>query len=179
MAATVLLTGLPGAGTASVLLSRSEALALAFPDAEVERRTFVLTDAQAEQVESLAHAPLASRLVTFFVGRQDERVVGYALIDVHPVRTLPEGLLILLSPTGEIRSLRLLAFYEPEEYGPSERWLEQFGSRSLSDVLRVGGTIHAIAGSTLTSEAVTRAARRALALHEVLLRASPNPDAAD
>ena len=162
---------LPAPGLGKVFLSRSEALELAFPDAlRVESRTFVLTDEQAERIEALAKAPLDSRLVTVYTGVGEEGVLGHAFLDIHEVRTMAEALLVVLSPRGEVRNLRLLAFHEPEEYAPSPRWLEQFESRSLSARLRVGADIHGIAGSTLTSRAVTRAVRRAGALYEVLLR---------
>ncbi len=169
--ALTLLVGVAVPALGKVFLSRSEALELAFPDAErVESRTFVLTDAQAERVEALSRAPLDSRLVTIYTAQGEGGVLGHALIDVHRVRTTAEGLLVVLAPGGEIRNLRLLAFHEPVEYAPSPRWLEQFRGHALSDRLRVGGDIHAIAGSTLTSRAVTQAARRAAALYEVLLR---------
>ena len=122
------------------------------------------------RVEALARTPLDSRLVTIYTAEGEGGVLGHALIDVHRVRSMAEGLLVVLAPGGKIRNLRLLAFHEPAEYAPSPRWLEQFGGQSLSDRLRVGGDIHAIAGSTLTSRAVTQAARRAAALYEVLLR---------
>ena len=44
------------------------------------------------------------------VAEQAGRVLGYAVIDVHNVRTLPEAFMVVLSPEGEVRSLRLLAF---------------------------------------------------------------------
>jgi hypothetical protein len=166
-----LLVSLPSPGLGKVFLSRSEALELAFPDAErVESHTFILTDEQAERIEALAKAPLDSRLVTVYTGVGEEGVRGHAFLDVHEVRTMAEALLVVLSPRGEVRNLRLLAFHEPEEYAPSPRWLEQFEGRSLSARLRVGADIHGIAGSTLTSRAVTRAVRRAGALYQVLLR---------
>lgn len=153
-----------------VFLSRSEALAQAFPDAQrVESRTFVLSDAQAERIESLAGAPLDSRLVAIYTATGASGVLGHALIDVHQVRSMAEGLLVVLSPGGEIRNLRLLAFHEPEEYAPSPRWLGQFQGQRLSDRLRLGGDVHGIAGSTLTSRAVTQAVRRAMACYQVLL----------
>jgi Na+-translocating ferredoxin:NAD+ oxidoreductase RnfG subunit len=162
--------------TGKVFLSRSEALAQAFPDAErVESRTFVLTDAQAERVESLAGAPLDSRLVAIYTATGASGVLGHALIDVHQVRSMAQGLLVVLAPGGEIRNLRLLAFHEPEEYAPSARWLEQFQGQRLSDRLRLGGDVHGIAGSTLTSRAVTEAVRRAAAFYQVLLD-SDTPD---
>jgi len=156
---------------AKVFYSRSEAVELAFPDAErVETKTLILDGAQTQRVEALAQAPLESKLITLYTGYRNDRVIGYALIDIHTVRTLPEAFMVVLSPAGEVRSLRVLAFYEPEEYLPPERWLNQFEKQVLSDELRLRGRIHGIAGATLSSRAITSGVRRALALFEVLVK---------
>lgn len=156
---------------AKVFYSQKEALELAFPGADrVDRRSEALDDPAAERVEKLSRARLESRIVTLYTGVKDGEVMGYAFIDVHNVRTLPEAFLVVLSPDGSVRSLRLLAFYEPEEYKPSDRWLRQFDDRRLERSLRLGGEIHGIAGSTLSSRAVTGGVRRALALYELLVR---------
>jgi hypothetical protein len=174
--ALALLFGLGAAGgaEAEVFLSQAEALALAFPGADrVESRTHVLDDAQAARVESLARAPVESRLATIHTGWRDGVALGHALIELHTVRTLPEAVLVVLTPGGEVRSLRMLAFYEPAEYLPPERWLAQFERQPLSDELRIQGKIHGIAGATLSSRAVTGGVRRALALWEVLVHDAP------
>lgn len=169
--AALALLALAAPALGRVFLSRSEALELAFPGAErVQSRTFVLGDEQAERVEALCGCSLDSRLVTVYSASAGGRILGYALIDVHRVRTMAQGLLLVLEPDGGIRDLRLLAFHEPEEYAPSSRWLEQFRGRPASDAPGPGRDIHAIAGSTLTSRAVMAAVRRATALYEVLLR---------
>lgn len=129
----------------------------------------MLSDEQAERVQALARAPLDSRLVTLYTATGEHGVIGYAVIDVHRVRTMPEALLVVLDPRGAVHDLRLLAFHEPEEYAPSPRWLELFRGRRLSEGIRVGGDVDAIAGSTLSSRAVTRAVRRAAALYRVLV----------
>jgi hypothetical protein len=170
LAAALLVAAWSSAASARVCLSQDEALAAAFPGADrVEKRTSVLDDDQARRVEELARAKLESRLVTLHTGWNEGRVLGHAYIEVHTVRTLPEGLLVVLSPGGEVRSVRLLAFYEPEEYAPPERWLRLFDGRRLEPGLRLGGEIHGIAGATLSAQAVTGAVRRALALFAVLI----------
>ncbi len=84
---------------AKVFLAKDEALALAFPGAErVEERTFILTDAQKAEVERRARAPLESQLWTIYVGWKDGAVQGYAIIDTHTVRTLPETFMAVLDP---------------------------------------------------------------------------------
>lgn len=171
----VLASGLctPPPAIAKAFYSKEEALALAFPQAEkVDQRSFFLTDEQAQQVATLAAAPVESKLATFYVGQKNGTVVGYAFIETHIVRTQPETFLIILSPTGSIQKVFVLAFYEPEEYLPSERWLQQFDQQVLGPELQLRRHIHGIAGATLTARAVTSGVRRVLALFQVLLRES-------
>ena len=170
LAALVAGAAVADAADAKVYLSRTEAVAAAFPDADrVEERNLVLDDAQARSIEGLARSPLGTRIVTVYTGMRAGEVLGHALIDIHTVRTLPEAFMVVMSPDGKVRSLRMLAFYEPEEYRPPDRWLRQFERQGLDPDLRLQGRIHGIAGSTLSSRAVTGAVRRALALWEVVL----------
>jgi Na+-translocating ferredoxin:NAD+ oxidoreductase RnfG subunit len=159
-------------------MSRKEALAWAFPDADrVEASTHVLSGEQAHAVEALAKAPLETRIVKLYTAWRDGAVTGRALIDIHTVRTMPEAILVVLTPEGTVRSLRVLAFHEPPEYLAPQRWLDQLEGRSLADDLAVGGVIHGIAGSTLSSRAVAGAVRRSLALYQVLVAgAGPRPE---
>ena len=162
------------AAGAEVFASKREALEQAFPGADsIESRTLVLDDEQAASIEQRSHGELESRLATIHTGVRDGRVVGYAIIDIHTVRTFPEAFLVVLDPGGRVMSTRILAFYEPPEYMPPERWLAQFDERRLEPSLSLGGSIHGIAGSTLSSRAVTNGVRRALALYEAFLKAPP------
>lgn len=164
------LAAAPLAAEAKVFHSRTEALEIAFPDADVvQRRTYLLDEDQVREIEARARAPVETKLVTLYTARKAGAVVGYALIEIHTVRTLPEAFLVVLSPSGEVRTLRVLAFYEPQEYLPSERWLAQFERQRLSERLALRGDIHGIAGSTLSARAVTGGVRRALAVYEVLV----------
>jgi Na+-translocating ferredoxin:NAD+ oxidoreductase RnfG subunit len=160
----------PATAAAKVFHSQKEAIALAFPDAEqIEDETFVLSAEQARRVEELARAPVETRLVRIWRGLRGEQVQGYALIDVHTVRTHPEAFLVVLSPQGSVRSVRILAFHEPLDYLPTERWYQQFDGKALGDALRVGGDVHGIVGATLSAQATTQGVRRALALYRVLI----------
>jgi len=163
------------AAPAKVFLSQKQALELAFPDADrIDSDTRILTSAQVEAVEQAARSKLDSRIAKFYVGRKGDEVLGYAYIDVHTVRTLPEAFLVVLDPGGTVRSLRVLAFHEPLDYMPTDRWYEQFHDKTLDAQLRVERDIHGIVGSTLSARAVTASVRRVLALYDVLIAgASP------
>lgn len=151
--------------------AKDEALALAFPGASVVARTAVLTEEQAAAVKERCGVALESRLVTYYTGVRDGAVTGYAIIDSHVVRTLPEVFMALLTPDGRIDRVILLAFYEPREYLPPDRWLEQFTGRGLSgDGWRIGRELHGISGATLTAQAIRDGLRKVLAVHDVVIR---------
>lgn len=156
--------------TAALFYARDEALALAFPDAtRSEARNFFLTSEQRAEIERLAQARLDTDLVTIYIGYRGDEVIGYARFDTHLVRTLPETILVVLSPDGMVTATHLVAFYEPTEYIAGDRWRQQFAGKRLHDSLRVGRGIAAITGSTLTSRVVSDAVRRTLATHSVLI----------
>src|SRR5262245_12373720 len=94
-----------GAARAGVYQSQDEALHAAFPDADkIESQAFVLDDAQSSRVKQLAEADLDRKIWTVHTARRGAEVLGYALLDVRTVRTLPEALLIVLTPDGSVRS---------------------------------------------------------------------------
>jgi len=168
LALAALLSAATGA-RAAVYASQQQALAEAFPDADrIEARSLVLDDAQVAAVETRAKVKLERRIWTLHEARRGDALLGTAIIDIHTVRTLPEGLLVVLTPAGEVRSVRVLAFHEPSEYEPTRRWLGQLEGRKLSPELHLQRGIHALAGATLSSQAVMRSVRTVLALQQVI-----------
>lgn len=161
---------LPAPGEGQTFLTQEEALALAFPPrADVERRTAFLEEAQLERARELAgEADVPSGIVTYYVGRAEDRTLGYAYFDAHRVRTLPEVLMVVVTPEAVVERIEVLKFAEPREYLAPERWLDQFDGAGLDDRLSTKGRIVNLTGATLTSRAVTRAVRRVLALHQVI-----------
>jgi hypothetical protein len=165
---------------AKVFLSQEEALALAFPEADrSEKMTHVLGAEEVAEIERLSRAKLESKLVAVYSGWRGAELLGYAFIDVHLVRTQTEALLVVLEPGGGLRSVRVLAFHEPLDYLPSDRWYGQFGGKPTGDAFRVGHDVHAIMGATLSARATADAVRRSLAFYEVLIRRAQQPAADD
>ena len=158
---------------AKVFHARDEIAQLAFPEADdVEAIDFFLTDEQRGRIQGLASSELDSNFLTIYVGRQEGRVIGYAVLDTHLVRTLPETFLIVLGEHGEVNSTYVMAFHEPLEYMPHERWLALLQEQELGDGLRLGRGIVGLTGSTLSAHAVLGSVRRALAAHQVLIAES-------
>lgn len=162
---------LPSLATAKVFHSRQEAMQLAFPDADqVQSRSIVLTAEQQQHIERLAAAPLEAKLVTIHTASKGTTIVGYGCIETRIVRTLPGSFLVALSPTGEVKTVMAVAFHEPEEYLPTERWLKQFDQKPLSPELQLYKGIQSIAGATLSSQSVANAVRKVLAVYQVILK---------
>jgi electron transport complex protein RnfG len=160
---------------AKVFLTQPEALSLAFPSGvTVERKTAFLTGAQQQDVRKLSGADrLPDALVAFYVGSRDGREVATAYFDTHVVRTLAETVMILVDPAGSIMRIEVLSFGEPEEYLPRSRWYGQFSGRKLDGELSLRHGVRPISGATLTARATTEAARRILAIDQVLRHRAP------
>jgi hypothetical protein len=157
----------------TVFYSKEEALKLAFgDDASVELQSLFPTAEQVAQIEQLGKVKLDSNLFSFYVGKKQGAIVGYAAIESHTVRTQAETLLIVLDGQGKLRSLHTLAFHEPPEYMPPERWFALFTNRSI-DELTLGKDIQGVAGATLSFRASIDSARKVLAIFQVMLK-QPN-----
>lgn len=167
-AALALCTLLSGAVEAKVLISADEALALAFPGCTIEHRTVYLTASELARAEALAGTALASAVVHPYRATADDRVCGTGYLDTHRVRTLAETVLVAIDAAGKLLRVEVLTFDEPPDYLPRAEWYRRFDGHPLDAGLEPGRDLPPVTGATLTVRATTDAARRALALHEVL-----------
>jgi Na+-translocating ferredoxin:NAD+ oxidoreductase RnfG subunit len=174
--APLLLIGLllvPEPAAARVYMTVERALQTVFPPPQrTERRTLYLDDERVRRAEDASGVRVEARVVSYYVGESDGRVSGYAYLDTHLVRTLPETVMVVVAPEGALLRIDVLSFDEPEDYLPTSRWLQQFEGRSLQD-LGAGRGIRTLTGATLSSRAVTQAARRVLALHRLFVAPPP------
>ncbi len=160
-----------GEVSAKVFASQQEALTESFPNASrIDRRTVILRKKDAAKIEAITHEEVEAKVVVLHSAYKNDELLGYAHIDVHNVRTKPEALMIVLTPDGTVRSVRMLAFHEPLDYMPTDRWYAQFVGKTNQDGLRVGGDVHGVVGATLSARAAADGVRRMLAYWEVLLR---------
>jgi hypothetical protein len=164
---SVLLLG-AGAVSAAEHLSQTEALALAFPGATLERKEHFLTDAQKEQIQKLAEVEVRSKYVVCYEARIGKELQGVAFFDTHLVRTQPETVMVAISPRGVILRTEVVQFREPQEYAAPERWKQQLVGQSLGPKLSLKADIKPLSGASLTAQAMVDAARRALAHFQVL-----------
>ena len=155
---------------ATIFYSKNEALELAFgKGTQVEQLSLFPDEQQVTKIEALAKVKLDSGLFTFYVGKEKDKVQGYAAIETGTVRTKPETLMIVLSPDGELRNVYTLAFHEPPEYQPPERWFEQLYNRPLADMDFNKG-VDGISGATLSTRASVNSVRKVMAIYQVMVK---------
>ncbi len=168
----------PAPAAGQVFLTQQEALELAFPPPmSVERRTAFLSEADLSRADELAGSgsDVDQRIVSYYVGTLENQTQGVAYFDAHRVRTLPEAIMIVVGPEGEVTRVEILKFAEPRDYLASAAWLKQFEGRRLDADVSIGRGVARMTGATLTSRAVTSAVRRVLALHELIKPFGPTP----
>lgn len=165
------LTAILAALTADAgLISRDEALSAAFPGAEFRQSMIFLTDAEMKEAATLAGVKIPSALVARYEAVKNGKPVGAAYLDTHVVRTKKESLLLIVDPAGKLVRVEVVAFLEPPEYMPPDRWYRQFDGRALGDELQLKRAIHPVTGATLSAQSTTEAVRRCLAVDQVLRR---------
>lgn len=150
--------------------TKDAALQEVFPDADaVEKINVFLEKEEQKKIEAIAKSKLESRIFTFYAGRKENIIVGYAVFGSHVVRTKQEVYMVVINPDSSIRQVEILAFYEPEEYLPSKRWFKKFAGKILSDELWPRRGIIAVTGATLSVNGITQEVRKVLAVFKIMV----------
>lgn len=142
--------------------------------AQVELLSLFPDEQQTAKIQEIAKVKLDSGLFTFYVGKNQGNLLGYASIETVTVRTQPETLLIVLNPGGDLRNIYTLAFHEPPEYQPPERWFNQLYKRPLSEMDFNKG-VDGISGATLSTRAAITSVRKVMAIYQILVKDKSKP----
>ena len=154
---------------ATIYYSKPEAMVLAFGEgAQVENLSLFPDDQQKAAIEKEAKVKLDSGLFTFYVGKQKDKIVGYAAIETMTVRTKPETLMVVLTPEGEVRNVYTLAFHEPPEYQPPESWFGQLSGKPLGEMDFNKG-IQGVSGATLSTRAAVNSVRKVMSIYRTMV----------
>jgi len=165
----LLLFSLSSLSYAQIFYSKSEALELAFGKVQLENLSLFPEEADMVKIQQLAKTKLESGLFTFYVGKDGGKILGYAAIESENVRTKPETVMIVLTPEGELRNVYLLAFHEPPEYMPPERWFESLLKHPLTD-LDFSKGVDGISGATLSTHSALNSVRKVMAVYQVMVK---------
>ena len=145
-------------------MTQPQALASVFPaGTKVTRQVAYLTPAQLAAAKKESGLDFDDRMIVRYAGPN-----GYAYFDTHRVRTLPETIMVVVTPEGRIDRIEILSFDEPPDYLPKQRWMDQFKARRLDDDLSLKRAIRPVSGASLSGRAITNASRKILALHRAI-----------
>ncbi len=165
----ILVWGLRAGATGTYYMSKDAALKIYFPDQTINRKTEYLDAEQKKAIKQKARAPWDHSVVTYYEAVHNGKVTGYAFFESEIVRTKIATYMVVINADGSVRGVEILAFYEPEDYKPPRRWLEQFHRRTLADDLTLKSGVKNIVGSTLSAQALSDGVRRYLAFFEIII----------
>lgn len=101
--------------------------------------------------------------IVFRVSR-DGALLGFAEVRNVKGKERPITYLVAVDSTGATRDIDILVYREPRGGEvANEAWRKQFRGKTAADPLQVGRDIRNISGATISSNAVTRSTRLALA----------------
>lgn len=149
---------------AQVYLTKNEALSL-YLGHDYTRTTIFLNDSQIKEIQSRSKAKVESKIVTYYHSEK-----GIAFFETRTVRTMPATFIVVISRDSTILAVEMLAFYEPEDYLPSKRWLTTFSTKRLSDDLWLKRGIINVSGATMSAHAITESIRKFLATYEIAIQ---------
>ena len=157
---------LPSSSSAETLLTEPEALKIVFPKSQsVETQVRTLTEPQRGALQKKTGIRFPEPEYRFFIGHGKAGIDGYAVImneiGKHEYITFIVG----VSPKGEIRDVAVMDYRETRGWEVKEqRFLRQFRGKSLADPITVDHDILNYTGATLSSHAIARGVKKALAL---------------
>ena len=161
---------LPFSITGETLLTEPEALKIVFAKSQsVEPQVRALSESQRQTLQKKTGLRFPESEYRFFIGHGNAAVEGYAVImneiGKHEYITFIVG----ISPKGKIRDVAVM------DYRETRRFLRQFRGKNLADPITVDRDIVNYTGATLSSHAIARGVKKALALVQAFYL-QPDPD---
>ena len=154
---------------ADVYLTLEEAPKAVFPEADsFERRDVEVNDAMRRRMKKLI-GRLKPTIwepfyISFIAAKQEEEVIGYAVICEEIGKHRPITFIVAAHPDGSVKDVALMTYREP--VGEEVRYrgfLKQFSGKSLENPIFPRRDIKNVTGATLSVRAMSRGVRKALA----------------
>ena len=131
----------------------------------VEREEKTLTVDDRAELEKSAGLRFPALRYTFLIGRREAGLCGYAVIIEEIGKSEPITFMVGVDAEGRVSEVALMVFRESRGAEVREpRFTRQFKGKKLESPLRVNQDIMNYTGATLSSEAMARGVKKALAL---------------
>jgi Na+-translocating ferredoxin:NAD+ oxidoreductase subunit G len=158
-----------GISAAETLATEEQAIRITLPNAlSVEPQTRTLTPEQKEALQKATGLRFPEKEFHIFVGQRKQGPEGYALlmneIGKHEYITFMVG----VTPKFEAGEVVVMEYRETRGWEVKEkRFLRQFHGKKVTDPIEVNRDIVNYTGATLSSHAMARGVKKALALAEL------------
>jgi Na+-translocating ferredoxin:NAD+ oxidoreductase RnfG subunit len=162
----VVVAALASAASAETLLTQEQALKVVFPKSEsIKAETKALTPEQRKMLEENTGLRFPETDYPTFVASSKGQPDGYAVILNEIGKHENITFIVGVSPSGKVIEVAVMEYRESRGGEVKEqRFLSQFRGKQSSDPIRVNQDIVNYTGATLSSYAISRGVRRALAL---------------
>ena len=150
---------------AKVLVSAANAFKFLVPEAmETKIEIKVLTEDQKKTIEAAADVkfnPDLDNEFTFYVGRDANKIVGFAAEDRVKGKWGIIHYIIVFNTNGSIRDFAVLEYGEKRgKPVAKERFRKQFRGMTISDRMRLKKDIRGVSGATISSTGMTNGVRK-------------------
>jgi thiamine biosynthesis lipoprotein len=154
---------------AETLLTQDQALKVVFPKSEsVKAETKILAQDQRKTLEENTGLRFAEAEYPTFVATSKGQPDGYAIILNEIGKHENITFIVGVSPKGRVMEVAVMEYRESRgEEVKEQRFLSQFKGKKSGDAIRVNQDIVNYTGATLSSYAIARGVRRALALTQL------------
>jgi Na+-translocating ferredoxin:NAD+ oxidoreductase RnfG subunit len=152
--------------TPETLLTQEQALKVVFPKSEsVQAEKKTLTEQQRQELENNTGLRFPEAEYPTFIGKSKGQADGYAVVLNEIGKHENITFIVGVSPKGKVLEVAVMEYRESRgEEVKEQRFLSQFKGKTSSDPIRVNQDIVNYTGATLSSYAIARGVRRALAL---------------
>ena len=150
-----------------VYLTKEQALEVAFPGADkVDKERKWLTNEQKQAIGELCLQTIRETRFTFYIGKKNDKPMGYLLIDNIIGKSFPITFYTLLNTDGTVRGVEIMVYREPQGWEVrNESFRSQFyGKDSSSDARE----INSITGATMSVDALRTGVYKAMCAYKVL-----------
>ncbi len=157
--------------SAKILISPVDAMKQSYgSDAEIVKKNILLSKTQATAIQKSAKTKLDSKIFRVFKATKKSKLLGYGILINKKVRSKNAVVLYFISKDSILKSIEVIAFNEPMEYLPSQKWNSQFQDLYTDKMLRVSKEIPTITGATLSARSITDGSRVAFAFYNEVLK---------
>ena len=155
---------------ATVRMTIPEALNLYFPNEEIKKGKIFLNTKRLASLEKASNSKFDDKIYTYYEAYNGRKRVNTVFVDTHILRTRTETIFVVFDNKGKIQSVEVIAFYEPEEYIMTKKWLAQFRGKNLRQELKPKKDIIMVSVATISSYETSKAIRRTVSLYNLLYK---------